>query len=106
MTFLVCVTERVVISEKLDQYCLLQDILFKNSSLNACSKRENHFIELFNLKSLLDILADQRCHSHPTLFSISLCCGVFVSPPGKLVMLTSLQECVLTPSEVSRHLLI
>lgn len=52
-----------------------------NSSLNTCNKREKHFIELFNLKSLLDILAGQQCQSPPTFLNISLCCGVFLFLP-------------------------
>ena len=83
MTFLVCVIERGVISGKLDQYCLLQVILFLNSSLNACNKREKHFVELFNLNSLLDILAD----SNATLLQLSLIShftvGYFSFSPGE-----------------------
>lgn len=37
---------------------------------------------------------------------LTLLWGVSVSPLGKLVQLTPLQELVLMPSEVSRHLLI
>lgn len=81
VTFLVCVIESDVISGKLDQYCLLQVILFFNSSLNACKKNEKHFIELFNLKSLLGILADQQCHSPPAFLSFSLHCGLFLFLP-------------------------